>query len=107
MIKLLSFSLAMFAATFAGKLFADVEPVGYHAWINDSEVAMFILGDSFTLQTARLDAKGSKLYKRSPGDSRWELMADFKTFGINHISRLAINLKSNQLALVSDHVITD
>ena len=157
-------------------LLADAQPVGYHAWINDSEVAMFILGDSFTLQTASIDNKdtrlvadnigrsirkhphtdeilfvdknrepwqiaaydpdtrqvrgvmplfpanedftidangtywsgnGSKLYKRSPGDRRWELTGDFKTFGINHISRLAINLKSNQIALVSDHVVTD
>ncbi len=157
-------------------LLADAEPVGYHAWINNSEVAMFILGDSFTLQTASLDNKdtslvadnigrsirkhpqtgeilfvdknrepwqiaafdpetrqvrgvmplfpasedftidasgnywsgnGSKLYKRSPGDSRWELMADFKTFGINHISRLAINLNSGQIALVSNHAITN
>jgi len=157
-------------------LLADVEPVGYHAWINDSEVAMFILGDSFTLQTARLDARGSKLiadnigrsirkhpqtgeilfvdknrepwqiaafdpgttqvravmplfpanedftidasgnywsgngsklYKRSPGDSSWKLMADFRTFGINHISRLAINLNSGQIALVSNHTITN
>jgi hypothetical protein len=157
-------------------LLTDVEPVGYHAWVNDKEVAMFILGDSFTLQTASIDNKdtslvadnigrsirkhpqtgeilfvdknrepwqiaaydsetrqvrgvmplfpasedftidasgnywsgnGSKLYKRSPGDSRWQLMADLKTFGINHISRLAINLKSNQIALVSDNVVTD
>ena len=157
-------------------LLADVEPVGYHAWINDSEVAMFILGDSFTLQTARLDTKGSKLiadnigrsirkhpqtgeilfvdknreplqiaafdpettqvrgvmplfpanedftidasgnywsgnssklYKRSSGDSSWKLMADFKTFGINHISRLTINLNSGQIALVSNNVITN
>jgi len=157
-------------------LLADVEPVGYHAWINDSDVAMFILGDSFTLQTASLDNKvtslvadnigrsirkhpqtgeilfvdknrepwqiaafdpettqvrgvmplfpasedftidasgnywssnGSKLYKRSPGDSRWKLMADFKTFGISQISRLAINLNSGQIALVSNYVITN
>ena len=157
-------------------LLTDAEPVGYHAWINDSEVAMFILGDSFTLQTASLDNKGtrlvadnigrsirrhprtgeilfvdknrepwqiaafdpetrqvrgvmplfpanedftidqqgnywsgngSKLYKRAPGGRRWELMVDFGTFGINHISRLAINLKSNQIALVSDHVVPD
>ncbi len=157
-------------------LLADVEPVGYHAWINDSEVAMFILGDSFTLQTASLDNKdtrlvasnigrsihkhpqtgeilfvdknrepwqiaaydpetrqvrdvmplfpnhedftidangnywggnGSKLYKRSPGNSRWQLIADFKTFGISHISRLAINLNSGQIALVSNHAITN
>ncbi len=157
-------------------LLADIEPVGYHAWINNSEVAMFILGDSFTLQTASLDNKntslvannigrsirkhpqtseilfvdknrepwqiaafdpetrqvrgvmplfpnnedftidangnywsgnGSKLYKRSPGNSRWQLMADFKTFGISHISRLAINLNSGQIALVSNHAITN
>jgi len=150
--------------------------ISYHAWINDSEVAMFILGDSFTLQTASLDNKhtslvadnigrsirkhpqtgeilfvdknrepwqiaafdpettkvrgvmplfpasedftidasgnywsgnGSKLYKRSPGDSRWGLMADFNTFGINHISRLAINLNSGQIALVSNPTITN
>ena len=173
MIKLLSFSLAMFAATFAGKLFADVEPVGYHAWINDSEVAMFILGDSFTLQTARLKTKGSKLiadnigrslrrhplsgevlfvdknsepwqiaafnpdtttirvvmplfptsedftidangsywtgngsklYRRSSTDSGWKLMTDYSTVGIDRISRLAINLKSGQIALVSDRL---
>jgi len=157
-------------------LFTDVEPVGYHAWINDREVAMFILGDSFTLQTASLDKEGtklvadnigrsirkhpqtgeilfvdrnrepwqiaaydpetttvrgvmplfpavedftidangdywsgngSKLYKRSPDDRRWMLMADFKAQGINNISRLAINLKSQQIALVSDHAIND
>ncbi len=30
------------------------------------------------------------------------LMADFKAQGINNISRLAINLNSNQISLVSD-----
>jgi len=30
-------------------------------------------------------------------------MADFKAQGIKNISRLAINLKSQQIALVSDH----
>lgn len=157
-------------------LLPDAEPVGYHAWINDREVAMFILGDSFTLQTARLGSKdtrlvadnigrsirkhpktgeilfvdknrepwqiaafdpqtrlvrgimplfpasedfsidvqgnywtgnGSKLYQRAPGDRGWMLMADFKAFGVNHISRLAIHLKSNQIALVSDHAVND
>jgi len=152
-------------------LLPDIEPVGYHAWINDQEVALFILGDSFTLQTASLNSKGSKLvadnigrsihkhplsnevlfvdknrepwqiaaldpestttrdvmplfpasedftidtngsywtgngsklYQRSPGDTNWKLMADFKVFGINHISRLAIHLESGQITLVSD-----
>lgn len=154
------------------KLLPDVEPVGYHAWISDQEVAMFILGDSFTLQTARLktpgtrlvadnigrslrrhpasgeilfvdknsepweiaaynpdtstirsimplfpdsedftiDANGqywtgngSKLYRRSPVNERWELMADFSSFGVGRISRLAINLQSGQIVLVSEH----
>ena len=153
-------------------LLPDVEPVGYHAWISDQEVAMFILGDSFTLQTARLktpgtrliadnigrslrrhpvsgeilfvdknsepweiaaynpdsstirsvlplfpgsedftiDANGrywtgngSKLYRRSPVNEKWELVADFSSFGVGRISRLAINLQSGQIALVSDH----
>lgn len=42
-------------------LLPDVEPVGYHAWVNDQEVAMFILGDSFTLQTAKLNTAGTTL----------------------------------------------
>ena len=157
-------------------LLPDVEPVGYHAWFGDQEVAMFILGDSMTLQTARLNTtgtsmvadnigrsirkspgsneilfvdknrepwriaaynpdtmetrdvmplfpasedftvdangdywtgNGSRLYKRSPGQDRWELMADYSISGISHISRLAINLDSMQIALVSDHVLTD
>ena len=157
-------------------LLPDVEPVGYHAWFSDKEVAMFILGDSFTLQTARLgtagtqtvadnigrsirrhpasndilfvdknrqpwqiaaynptsketsdvmplfpenedftvdangdfwSGNGSRLYKRSAADSRWKLMADYKHAGINHISRLAINLKSMHIALVNNQVLTD
>jgi len=40
-------------------LLPDVEPVGYHVWVNDQEVAMFILGDSFTLQTARPGTPGA------------------------------------------------
>ena len=154
------------------QLLPDVEPVGYHAWVSDQEVAMFILGDSFTLQTARLNTtgtrliadnigrslrrhpvtgeilfvdknsepweiaaynpdtktirlvmplfpgsedftidangaywtgNGSKLYRRKQVEDRWELVADFSNSGVGRISRLAINLKSGQIALVSDH----
>lgn len=154
-------------------LLPDVEPVGYHAWVNDQEVAMFILGDSFTLQTARLNTagtaliadnigrtlrkhpetgeilfvdknsepwqiaafnpettdiravmplfpasedftidangtywtgNGSKLYRRTPTRQGWELMADYSESGIRRISRLAINLQSGQIALVSDRL---
>lgn len=151
-------------------LLPDVEPVGYHVWVNEREVAMFILGDSFTLQTARLgtpgttqiadnigrslrkhpesdeilfvdknsepwkiaafnpetaatrmvmplfpgnedftiDAdgtywtgNGSKLYQRSPSDTRWQLVADYSNAGVGKITRLAINLQTGQMALVS------
>ena len=154
-------------------LLPDVEPVGYHAWVNDQEVAMFILGDSFTLQTARLNTagttiiadnigrtlrkhpvtgeilfvdknsepwqiaaynpettairpvmplfpdnedftidangtywtgNGSKLYRRTPAMQGWELMADYSESGVGKISRLAINLQTGQMALVSDHL---
>lgn len=152
-------------------LLPDVEPVGYHAWFNDQEVAMFILGDTFTLQTASLNSggtvivadnigrsirkhpktgevlfvdknsepwqiaafnpetgttrivmplfpasedftidtagtywtgNGSKLYQRTPADDSWELIADYSNSGIRQISRLAIHLKSGQIALVND-----
>ncbi len=155
-------------------LLPHVEPVGYHAWINENEVAMFILGESFTLQTASTDSdavnlvaenigrsirkhpqtgeilfvdknrepwqiaafdpetrqlrgvmplfpngedftidaqgtywtgNGSKIYKRSPGDRRWTLVAEFSASGLSNISRLAIHLDSRQFALVSDHAV--
>ena len=150
-------------------LFPDLEPVGYHAWINDRVAAMFILGDTFTLQTATLgtpgatviaenigrsirrhpqtgevlfvdknaepwqiaafdpetgltrvvmplfpnnedftiDANGvywtgngSSLYKRSPGDARWQLMADYSNAGVGRITRLATDPQCNRIALV-------
>ncbi len=152
-------------------LLSHVEPVGYHAWIDSNAVAMFILGESSTLQTASLDSdavklvadnigrsirrhsktgarlfvdknrepwqiaaydpdsgqlrgvmplfpadehftidangdywtgNGSKLYRRSAGDRRWQLVADFSTAGLKNISRLAIHLGSQKIALVSD-----
>lgn len=33
-------------------LLPDVQPVGYHTWYKPDKVALFILGDSFTLHTA-------------------------------------------------------
>jgi tricorn protease-like protein len=35
-----------------GVLLADVEPVGYHAWIDSTMVALFVLGDPPSLQLA-------------------------------------------------------
>ena len=50
-------------------LFPDVEPVGYHAWFSDDGVAMFILGDSFTLQSARLGHTGAQVVADNIGRS--------------------------------------
>jgi hypothetical protein len=157
-------------------LLPEVEPVGYHAWLNDREVAMFILGESFTLQTASLGesgskeiadnigrtirkhpdsseivfvdknsepwqiaaygpavkttrlvmplfpagedftidgngnywtGNGSKLYRRAPGDLRWELVADYSAKGIGSISRLAINPANDKIAITSNHIPSD
>lgn len=41
-------------------LLPAVEPVGYHTWISATEVAMFILGESFTLQIATLEQNGTR-----------------------------------------------
>ena len=46
---------------------------------------------------------GSRLYRRSPEEKRWNLMADFSASGINNISRLTVDPKSTRIALVSDH----
>jgi len=50
-------------------LFPDIEPVGYHAWINDDEVAVFILGDTFTLQRAKLGTPGAAVIADNVGRS--------------------------------------
>lgn len=42
-------------------LLPDVEPVGYHDWFSEQDVAMFILGESFTLHTASLGTGGSEM----------------------------------------------
>ena len=157
-------------------LLPGIEPVGYHTWFNNNSVAMFILGSTFTLQTATLadqtarivgenigrtlrrhpqsgevlfvdknrepwliaafdpgsgdsrivmslfpgnedftiDQKGnywtgndSRLYRRSPGDNRWNLMADFSAQGIHNITRIAINPAGDKIAIVSDHIGSD
>jgi hypothetical protein len=41
-------------------LLADIDPVGYHAWLSDRVVAMFVPGDSFTLHWADIGSGSSQ-----------------------------------------------
>jgi len=153
-------------------LLPDVEPIGYHAWFSERDVAMFILGESFTLNLASLNkdgslevadnigrtirthansgeivfvdknsepwkiaaydpaskmtrsimplfpagedftidgngnywtGNGSKLYRRTPADQRWELVADYSAAGVGSITRLAINPAGTKITFVGNH----
>ena len=50
-------------------LLPGVEPVGYHAWVNPQQVAMFILGESFTLHSTTLGTDDSELLADNIGRS--------------------------------------
>lgn len=39
-------------------LFPDIAPVGYHAWLDDTRIGMFVLGDPATLQSGDAGALG-------------------------------------------------
>lgn len=41
-------------------LLADVEPVGYHAWGDDGELVLFVLGEPHQLHRAKLGQPGSR-----------------------------------------------
>ncbi len=45
-------------------IFASIEPVGYHAWATSDSAAMFILGESFTLQVNTPDGGSKQLADR-------------------------------------------
>lgn len=40
-------------------LFDSIEPVGYHAWLDEETVAMFVLGETFDLHLARTGSEES------------------------------------------------
>ncbi|MFQ5717968.1 MAG: TolB family protein, partial [Acidobacteriota bacterium] len=48
-------------------LLPDVNPVGYHAWIDQDTVLLYVLGDPVTLQRARIGAGPGTVLARSPG----------------------------------------
>lgn len=50
-------------------LLPDVEPVGYHAWIDDDRLALFVLGEPSTLQLAALGSGAAAVVAEDIGRS--------------------------------------
>lgn len=48
---------------------ADVKPVGYHAWIDDDQLALFVLGQPPTLQHARVSTGKAAVVAQNIGRS--------------------------------------
>ena len=48
-------------------LLPDVEPVGYHAWLDEAAVALFVLGEPPTLEIADLSSGETKTVARNIG----------------------------------------
>ena len=48
-------------------LLPDVNPVGYHAWMDRESVLLYVLGEPATLQGARVGAGQGKVLAESPG----------------------------------------
>jgi len=48
-------------------LLPDVNPVGYHAWIDKESLILFVLGEPHTLQFARVGPGAGKVLADSPG----------------------------------------
>jgi hypothetical protein len=48
-------------------LLPDVNPVGYHAWVDDDQVILFVLGEPHTLQLATIGPGAGRIVGESPG----------------------------------------
>lgn len=48
---------------------ADIKPVGYHAWLDDRTVALFVLGKPATLQVANTSTGKGEIVARNIGQS--------------------------------------
>jgi len=50
-------------------ILADVKPVGYHAWLNENTVVLFVLGQPATLQVADVTTGKAEIVARNIGQS--------------------------------------
>lgn len=67
-------------------LLEDVAPVGYHAWIDETTLALFVLGEPPTLQVADLRTGRARVVARDIGRS---LQAIPGTFDVSYVQRHA------------------
>ncbi|MCV2883372.1 hypothetical protein OE749_01505 [Aestuariibacter sp. AA17] len=93
-------------------LLPDIEPVGYHAWINEHAVLLFVLGEPHTLQRANLLTKESEILDRDIGPSLYRIPEELRmsytrrvrnTSSVNQSEDsetwqlMALNIKNNQI----------
>ena len=53
----------------ASELLTDINPVGYHAWIDNKQVILFVLGEPHSLQLANINTQTSKVLDKNIGPS--------------------------------------
>lgn len=65
-------------------LLEDVEPVGYHAWIDENTLALFVLGDPPTLRVADLRTGRTRIVAEDIGRSLQRIP---DTFDVSYVQR--------------------
>lgn len=55
------------------ELLKDIEPVGYHAWVNQSDVVLFVLGEPHRFELANLDSGKSEVIDTDIGASLFKI----------------------------------
>lgn len=68
----------------AAVLFQDIAPVGYHAWVDENTVVMFVLGDPATLQVGDLRTGRARVVTDDIGRSIQPIPG---TFDVSYVQR--------------------
>ncbi|MFT4937246.1 MAG: hypothetical protein ACI88A_000260 [Paraglaciecola sp.] len=55
------------------ELLKDVDPVGYHAWIDQTQVMLFVLGEPHSLQLANIETQSSRVIDSNIGPSLYKI----------------------------------
>lgn len=57
----------------ASELLTNINPVGYHAWVDKSRVILFVLGEPHTLQLAHIQKQTSQVLDKNIGPSLYSI----------------------------------